>query len=750
MEVKEKFLRNNFLAFLFGLDLFYVVIFFVFYLLNTGNELTLNSVLDTAMNYPTLILILLHPFIFIIVFYLNSRQNTEYVSNLRHILKVNNEKIEQVYEFVEQLREGQTAKLQFSDTLQQDKLIRSLLNLRDELDKARREEEFRKKEEEQRHWTSEGLAKFGAILRENVDNLDKLSSQITSNLTKYLNTQQAGFFIINDDNGEKSFEMISLFAFERKKFPDRKLNWGEGLIGASAIEQKTIFIKDSSNSFVDITSGLGKANPRSILIVPIKDNEGIVHGILELASFKVFEKFEINFVEQVAESIGLTMATIQTSLRTQELLKESQKQAEMLAQQEETMRRNIEEIEKERQETDKKLRSLKIFAEAVDNSILHIDVNTNGEISFVNDNVLQIFNYQKGQLVGNEFCILMPQTDKEWFEQIWKEMIENHKRQIMELKLVDSKNNTIWVVCSFFPVISDEKTVEKISMLAVDFSDKQQIINEDRQTLSAFVNFFYKADFDLKGNFISVSDNFKKILNIEDDISSLNVLDLYHENEKEQFSVIWSNITKGREYRSSKKIIGKNNTEIELELLFTPILDLNNQISKIDFIAIDITESQNIKKDLEKLKLEYDNNLKKLNELSSDTQKQITKAKSDTALKYDEKIESLKLYKHLFENINDAVVLLKNNSIVVFNASAEKLWGYKKDIIIGKKLKYLFPSNDEMKKSEKYLYNIIVNDKIVEGAFIADKEMNIIQVIPTVQKFKADNDDYLAVILKVV
>ncbi|MBN2663036.1 MAG: PAS domain S-box protein [Bacteroidales bacterium] len=749
MEVKEKFLNNNFLTFIFGLDLFYVVVFFVFYLLNLGNELTLNSVLDSAMNYPALILILLHPFIFILVFYLNSRESKHYVDSLKKILTENNEKIEQVYEFVEQLREGQTAKLQFSDSLQQDKLIRSLLNLRDELDKARSEEEFRKKEEQQRHWTNEGLANFGAILRENVDNLNKLSSEITSNLTKYLNSQQAGFFIINDNNGEKTFEMLSLFAFERKKFPDKKLNWGEGLIGASAIEQKTIFIKDTSNSFVDITSGLGKANPRSILIVPIKDNEGTVHGVLELASFKVFEKFEINFVEQVAESIGLTMATIKTSLRTQELLKESQKQAEMLAQQEETMRRNIEEIERERQDADDKFRALQIFSEAVDHSILHIDINTDGEISFVNDNVLQIFDYQRENLIGSEFCVLMPQTDKEWFEKIWKEMIEQHKRQIMELKLIDSKNKTVWVVCSFFPVMSDEKTVEKISMLAVDFSDKQEIINDDRQRLSALVNFLYKADFNLKGGFISISDNFKEILNIDEEIENFNILDLYHESEKEQFSVIWANITKGRKYKSSKKIIGKNNTEIELEFLFTPIFDINNQIVKVDFIAIDVTENQNIKKDLKNLKSEFENNSKKLEELSSAAQKQINKVKSDTAQKYDEKVEALNLYKHLFENMTEAVVLLKNNSIVVFNSSAENLWGYKKDIIIGKKLKYLFPANDEIKKSENYLFNVIENDKIVDGVFIADKEMKIIEVKPSIQKFKADNDDFLAIILKI-
>lgn len=749
MNIKEKFLRNNFLTIIFGLDVFYIVIFFIFYLLSNEDVLNLGAVVRKSIETPALFLIVLHPIIFILVLYFNSRKNIEYTDEIKNSLSANNEKMEEVYMFVEKLREGQTADLDFKESLQQDKLIRSLLNLRDELEKTRKEEEYRKKEEEQRHWTNEGLAKFGALLRENVEDLNKLSSEITSNLTKYLKCQQAGFFIINDEQGEKSFDMISLFAFDRKKFPDKKIQWGEGLIGASAIEQKTIFVKDTTDSFVDITSGLGKSNPRSILIVPIKDNEDIIHGVLELASFKVFEEFEVNFVEQVAESIGLTMATIKTSIRTQELLKESQKQAEMLAQQEETMRRNIEEIEKERQDADQRFRALQTFSEAVDHSILHIDINTNGEISFVNDNTLHIFNYERGLLLGNEFCVLMPPTDKEWFEHIWKEMVEEHKRQIMELKLLDAKGNNIWVVCSFFPVLSEENEVEKISMLAVDFSDKQEIINDDKQRISTLTNFLFRADFDLEGNFITISDNFKELLSFSDEeFDNLKIKDLYSEEEKEQFSVIWSNIIKGRKYQSTKKIIGKNNKVLEIEFLFTPIFDINNNIIKVDFIGSDITEYQEIKTELKNVKSEYEKVSKKIDETEKNTQNQIEKVRVETSKKYEASIENLNLYKFLFENIDDAVVLVKNNTIVVFNENAEKLWGYRKDIVIGKKLKYLFPADDVIAKADDYLLNLIDKDNLPPKAFITDKEMTKIEINPSIHKFKAETDEYLALMLK--
>lgn len=748
MEIKDKFLRNNALTIIFGLDIFYVIVFFLFFLINFELPLNINSVLQLTSKHPALIFILVHPLLLLLVLYLNLRQNKEFTEKIRAKLSEQEEKLEQVYEFIEQLREGQT-KLRFSETLQQDKLIRSLLNLRDELAKARKEEELRKKEEEQRHWTNEGLAKFGALLRENVDDLDELSSQITSNLTKYLNSQQAGFFIIRDEEGEKYFEMLSLFAFDRKKFPDKKFDWGEGLIGASAIEQKTIYLKDTSDSFVDITSGLGKANPRSVLIVPIKDNEGTVHGVLEIASFKKFEKFEINFVEQVAESIGLTMATIKTSLRTQELLKESQKQAEMLAQQEETMRKNIDEIEKERQKTEKRYKTLEIFSNSVDQAIIHIDILPNRQIIYANKNMAEILKYENEKdLEKQDFFTFLPQSEKDWFGTVWDEMIENGKKEIMELKLKNFDDKFIWVVCSFIPVFSENGELEKISLLAVDFSDKQNIILDDRQRLSALVNFAFKADIDTKGNIIYISDNFaQKLAYTKEEINNIKVKDFFKKDEQEQFSVIWSNILKGRKFKSTKIFKDKNNNEFELDFLFSPVYNINNEISKVDFIAFDITEHKKIKQNYEQLKEKYENKLDEYEKLNDEISKKIEKSKVEIDAKYKDKIHQLGVFQEVFNNIQQAVVFVENGNIIKFNNAAEKLWGYKKDIVVGKQMKFLFPQDDELKKSDKYLNNHLSDKQLSGNFFIVDKEMNKKDVSVNMKKIKMENNDIISLTL---
>ncbi|MBQ5550417.1 MAG: GAF domain-containing protein, partial [Bacteroidales bacterium] len=88
-------------------------------------------------------------------------------------------------------------------------------------------------------------------------------------------------------------------------------------------EQKTIYIKETKDDYVKITSGLGKSNPRSLVIVPLKFNDEI-YGVVELASFIKYQPFEIEFIERVAESIASTISTVNINIRTAQLLKESQ------------------------------------------------------------------------------------------------------------------------------------------------------------------------------------------------------------------------------------------------------------------------------------------------------------------------------------------------------------------------------------------------------------------------------------------
>lgn len=213
-------------------------------------------------------------------------------------------------------------------------------------------------EDKKRNWTTGGIAKFGEILRSNNSDVQKLCDEIIGNLVKYLKANQGAMYIIDDtqDGEEMTMSMISCYAWDKKKFVNQKIHKGEGLAGQAWQEMDLIYITDVPQNYIRITSGLGDANPTSILIVPLKVNDQIF-GVVEIASFFKMADHEIEFVKKVAESIASTVSTVKVNERTQKLLAESQQMTEEMRSQEEEMRQNMEELqatqeEMKRQEND--------------------------------------------------------------------------------------------------------------------------------------------------------------------------------------------------------------------------------------------------------------------------------------------------------------------------------------------------------------------------------------------------------------
>jgi GAF domain-containing protein len=212
-------------------------------------------------------------------------------------------------------------------------------------------------EERKRQWSNEGLAKFVDILRSSNDNLTLLGDKIISALVQYTKSNQGGLYILNDeDKQNKYLELISLFAFDIKKFEQQKIRLGEGILGQTFLEKETTYLTNLPDTFVRITSGLGDANPKSILMVPLKvDTE--VYGIIELATFSAYAPHEIAFVEKLGESIASTLESVRAAQRNRQLIEQFQQQTEQMRAQEEEMRQNMEELQATQEEIARKEKS---------------------------------------------------------------------------------------------------------------------------------------------------------------------------------------------------------------------------------------------------------------------------------------------------------------------------------------------------------------------------------------------------------
>lgn len=327
-------------------------------------------------------------------------------------------------------------------------------------------------EDKKRSWATEGQARFGEILRSNNSDIDKLSDEIVRNMVKYLNANQGGLFVIDNTDEDNHFmELQACYAWDKKKYLEQKVYKGDGLSGQCWQEKEKIYITDVPQDYVNITSGLGDANPTSILIVPLKVNDEI-YGVLELASFKLFEDHEIEFVEKIAESIASTISTVRVNAKTQNLLEESQQMTEEMRAQEEEMRQNMEELQATQEEMHRDSTATKGFIDAVNVSIATIEFNPKGDIQTANDNFLKLTEYNLEEIQGKHHSIFVAKQERSSaeYQKFWEDL-GNGVIKDGEFERYTKSGKKIIIHGNYSPIRDANGEVKKILKLAYDITN---------------------------------------------------------------------------------------------------------------------------------------------------------------------------------------------------------------------------------------------------------------------------------------
>ncbi|MCK5823462.1 MAG: GAF domain-containing protein [Bacteroidales bacterium] len=354
-----------------------------------------------------------------------------------------------------------------------DVLGKSLLDMQISLNNARLEEVKRTETDDIQKWISDGITRFGEILR-NHTNIKEISDVLIRQLIDYVEVAQGSLFMINDnDTSDVFYEPLAAVAFGREKLIEKTFKKGESVIGRAIQEKRTISLNDAPNNFVNITSGLLNDNPNNILIVPLKIGEE-VFGIIELVSFDVLANYKIEFIEKVGENIASTLYNLKINQQTLILLEQSQQQAEELASQEEEMRQNMEEMQTTQEETAKREFHIKSMISAINKIVFITEYNPEGKLIYINEQLLNLTGISQGQLMNKSINNINYYKIKNFDINDW-ETIKNGQ-EFTRIAAIKSNEKSTLLKETFSPVYDEVGSLEKIVNIAIDISEDSFIV----------------------------------------------------------------------------------------------------------------------------------------------------------------------------------------------------------------------------------------------------------------------------------
>jgi len=361
----------------------------------------------------------------------------------------------------------------------------ALVEMRNRLFQVSQEREDAHLDSQKRTWIAEGAAKFGEILRKNNDDMEEFAFQALSSLVAYIEVNQGVMYVINDNDQNNTFyELFASVAAGKRKFMKKKIILGEDLVGQSVQERRTIYMTEIPKDYFEISSGLGKVKPQSLLIVPLMLHDNIL-GIIEMASLSEIEQYKIDFVERVGKDIASTISAVKISQKTNSLLKEMQKQAQKLSEQEEELRQNIEELTALQEEANRKELEVKGILQALQTTFLVLEFDMDGIIIEANDAFLQFFGVSKNNCLGRSFVDFTNRNKKvEEYKKFWHELRQG--RVIVDIQKITHPNgNTYYLSDTYTPVLDKEGVPSKIINIAIDVTEnkknEEEVIRQSKE-----------------------------------------------------------------------------------------------------------------------------------------------------------------------------------------------------------------------------------------------------------------------------
>ncbi|MBQ1698655.1 MAG: Cache 3/Cache 2 fusion domain-containing protein [Bacteroidales bacterium] len=495
-----------------------------------------------------------------------------------------------------------------------------ILDLKEKLSVKESNDKNAREEIEHSDWINKGITKFIEILRFHGQERKVLAYNIISNLVKYVGAIQGAIYFTNEEDPDNiKLELSACYAYEKQKLIEQSFSVDDGLLGRAYHENRVINLTDLPPGYIKIVSGLGDAQPNNLIIVPLIFNQKN-SGMIELASFKIFEDYQVTFLSRIAESIASAISGLKISERTETLLQRSQEQSKLMKIQEVEMRRNLQEMRRLKEEAETKDSEMRGLFRAVDSTSLVTQYDKDGTILHVNSRMLDLLQMAEDDLVGrNHADISSFKPNDKNYRKFWEDLRHGQSRSLVES--INTKQKTIWMSETFSPITDDKGNVLKIINIGMDISDtkvmERQLRLQEREinrqmdkqnekekelaekqkyiegrememkTLSkAMDSFIIRLELSRRGVILSSNSFFYSLMNLSDsDVINKDITEFIASEYVTPFTTSLTILCTGREQHENFKLRTSASQSIPISANLFPMQNSKGDVERILLLA---------------------------------------------------------------------------------------------------------------------------------------------------------------------
>ncbi|MCU0448754.1 MAG: GAF domain-containing protein [Bernardetiaceae bacterium] len=241
-------------------------------------------------------------------------------------------------QFVRQLAQGDLQARYPGPEAEQDEkpeLVAALLDLQQRLAQlAQRDREI--------NWANQGLARFAEVLRVDGRSAAEIGRQIIEQVVKYLDACYGALYALANEDGEVFLRLNAAYAYPRE--PQATIEPGEGLVGQVFLDKTVLHLTEFTPDFLPVSSGLGQAPPRQLILVPAMFNNEVL-GVAEIATFHELKQYQVDFLLKLGQNIAASLASAHHHQKSSDMGEDAEFLASMMRTQEAALRENMERAE---------------------------------------------------------------------------------------------------------------------------------------------------------------------------------------------------------------------------------------------------------------------------------------------------------------------------------------------------------------------------------------------------------------------